>query len=166
MLPAHANLLGTCNYCGSRLWFPALRNGELVNCPNCLMETVLFLSEWDPPYEPEKWRLEVRKVEWGLTDSGCRALVGEVVNRSASNLDWARVGFVLFDKKDTEVGMAIDFTVGLNAGAVWRFSAPVADMRAVRASLPVVWSEFGRVAAGELGWATGGIRSEKPELVN
>ncbi len=127
------------------------------------METVLFLSEWDPPYEPDKWRLEVRKVEWGVSDSGCRALVGEVVNRSTSNLDWARVGFVLFDNQDKELGMVTDFVVGLKASAVWRFSAPVTHMQAIRASLPVVWSEFGRVAAGELGWAKAAAVSS-PEL--
>jgi hypothetical protein len=137
--------MGTCNYCGGALPFPTWKSGELVNCPNCLMETVLNMPDSGQPYPVDQWRLTLRKVEWGYTEEGGPALTGEVMNQSKSNLDWARIDFTLLNDKDEPLATTMDLVVGLSAGALWRFCAPVLDEAAVRTSAPVFWSEFGRM---------------------
>jgi len=138
-------VMGICNYCGAPLPFPPWKAGELVNCPSCLMETVLTLPDAGPPYSLDRWRLKLRRAEWGFTELGCRAITGEVVNQSGSDLDWARIDFRLLNTADEPVGSTMDLVLGLTAGALWRFSAPVFDQTAVRTSTSVLWSEFGRM---------------------
>jgi len=138
-------VMGICNYCGGPLPFPPWKAGELVNCPNCLMETILTLPDAGPAYTLDRWRLKLRRTEWGLSELGYRAIIGEVVNQSGSDLDWARIDFRLLNKADEPVGNAMDLVFGLAAGTLWRFSAPVFDDTVVRTATPVLWSEFGRM---------------------
>src|SRR5436309_2654463 len=42
-----------CNICSTQIRFAASRAGENITCPNCGMDTQLFIGEYDTPPEPE-----------------------------------------------------------------------------------------------------------------
>jgi len=142
--------MGVCNCCGTWLPFPGSKTGELVNCPTCLMETVLALPNAPRTYAIEKWTPEVQEIRWGATDLGFRCIEGRLVNRSPSDLDWARIEFTLFNGMGVSVGTTMDSILGFRSGMVWSFRAPVFNDEVVRASFPSFSTEFGRISPEEL----------------
>src|SRR5262249_26867012 len=114
-----------CNFCHSPVQFQKARVGEAINCSNCGMETVLFSPGSESPYAREKYNVEARNITWATKPLGGRNLVGEVINRSASYLDWVRIEFVLYDQTGTPVGHTADCLIEFPPGKVWNFSAPV-----------------------------------------
>jgi len=142
--------MGLCNCCGTWLPFPGSKTGELVNCPTCLMETVLALPNAPRAYAIEKWTPEVQEIRWGANELGFRCIEGRLLNKSTSDLDWARVEFSLFNGMGIQVGTTIDSTLGFRPGMVWKFRAPVFNDEVVRASFPSFATEFGKISPEEL----------------
>ena len=134
----------TCYFCGGCLHFDLSRAGEMVNCPQCGMETVLHLPDQRPPYQPDRFALRVKRFEWETCPSGVRYLVGEMVNQSSYELDWTKIEFILYGSGDAPVGMASDSLKRFQPGETWKFRAPVFQKTAVRAALRTVCCEFGK----------------------
>ncbi len=172
MLMEDKNVTCFCNFCSTWLPFRISRTGETVNCPNCTMETVLYLPEASRPYPLDKYAVEIRKIRWEVSQLGFRRIAGEVVNSTPSDLDWVRIEFilfnqvetVLFNQVETAVGLTSDCLIGYQSGAVWKFRAPVFEDQAVRASLPSLSTEFGKVAQGGPVSIRSGVRSVPPAL--
>lgn len=139
-----------CNFCSTWLSFPAGRVGQLVNCPYCLMETVLHEPEADQPYPTNDLKLEIRNVTWGVSELGFRCIVGQVVNKSTTDLDWVRVEFSLYNGMGTQVGTTSDSLANFRVGASWKFKAPVFNLDVVRGSMPVFTTEYGRIEKREV----------------
>ena len=134
-----------CNSCGTWLVVQAFREAELVNCPYCLLATVLHLPEVQYSYPPQKTDLEIRKLGWGVTRMGLRCVAGQMVNHARNHLDWARIQFELYDSSENIVATTSDSIMGLEPGGLWRFQAPVTDSNVLRASLPVISTEYGKI---------------------
>jgi len=128
------------------------------------METVLYLPEAGRPYALDKYAVEIRKIRWEVSQLGFRRIAGEVVNSTPSDLDWVRIEFILFNQVETAVGLTSDCLIGYQSGAVWKFRAPVFEDQAVRASLPSLSTEFGKVAQGGPVSIRSGVRSVPPAL--
>jgi hypothetical protein len=135
-----------CNFCGSPLRFQISRVGQVVNCFNCSMETVLFIPGLSAPYPEDQYLLQVREVVWGDTQFGGRQIGGVVVNSSAKNLDWVRVEFILYNQAGLPIGSTSDCLITLASQAVWKFAVPVHQPEAVRASEPLLSCEYGRIS--------------------
>ena len=133
-----------CHFCGTWITFASGQLGQLVNCPHCLMETVLHYPEADSPYSADKFRVEIRRMDWSVNELGFRCICGEVANRSTGSLDWVRVEFTLFDGAGNSVGVVSDSMTGLAPESHWKFKVPVHNPLVVRASLPVFSSEYGK----------------------
>ena len=164
MLMEDKNVTCFCNFCNNWLPFRVSRTGETVNCPNCTMETVLYLPEASRPYPLDKYAVEIRKIRWEVSQLGFRCIAGEVVNSTPSDLDWVRIEFILFNQVETAVGLTSDCLIGYQSGAVWKFRAPVFEDEVVRASLPSLSTEFGKVAQGGPVSIRSGVRSVPPAL--
>ncbi len=134
-----------CNFCGGRLRFEAWRAGQLVNCPDCLMETILFLPGAEPPYPPEQYVMEAQNIAWTQNPWGVRNLVGTVVNRSAKHLDWVKIEFTLVNAQGLPVGSTSDCLISFPPKALWRFQAPVFQPEATGISAPMLSCEYGKV---------------------
>jgi|ERR1051325_3846744 hypothetical protein len=135
-----------CNCCGNAIPFQVARLGETINCPHCLMETVLHLPDAPAPYPPYKYALEVERIGWEMSELGFRCITGEVVNYSQSNLDWVRIEFILFDEAEAAIGLASDCLLEFRAGLTWKFRAPVFEKNVARASRPMLSTEFGKIS--------------------
>src|SRR5439155_14675322 len=98
------NALCFCNFCSTWLRFQVSRAGHAVNCPYCLMKTVLYVPEEGEPHPPRKCRLELRRIAWAASELGYRCIVGEVVNPSQNDLDWVRIEFILFSSAQSVIG--------------------------------------------------------------
>jgi len=114
------------------------------------METLLTLPNAPRTYPIEKWAPEILEIHWGATDLGFRCIHGTLVNKSSSDLDWARVEFGLFNGMEVSVGTTMDSILRFEAGSVWHFRAPVFNDEVVRATSPSFSSEFGRLSPEEL----------------
>src|SRR5262249_36400477 len=134
-----------CNCCGAWLIFQTSRAGEMVNCPECFMGTMLYVpDQFRSRLHPDA-DFEIRKIKWTLNRFDCRFIQGELVHRGKNGLDWVRIQFTLYNGLVPQVGPASDSLVGCSIGRVWKFQAPVHDPLVVRAPLPIIPPEFGRV---------------------
>src|SRR5215470_12864481 len=88
-----------CNFCGGALRFEITRAGQLVNCQDCGMETVMFIPGIDRPYPTNEYCLEATNIGWSKTVFGMRKVVGVIVNTSNHDLDWVRVEFTLVNRQ-------------------------------------------------------------------
>jgi len=136
-----------CHFCGSSLLFHICRAGELVNCFNCGMETVLFIPGLQAPYSPEQYVLETKEIRWTNNPFGFRYLEGIVENKSLKHLDWVRVEFILYRQPTLPVGSTSDSICSFAPGKLWKFRAPVSQSEAVEASSPLLSCEYGRVVS-------------------
>ena len=137
------NIPCLCNCCGAWLVFQADRTGEMVNCPQCFMGTVLYVPEQYQAHAPSKTDFEFRRIQWEDSGHGTRCIAGELINRAEHGFDWVRVRFALYNNFDAVIGVASDLVIGCAAAAVWKFRAAVFDDQVTRASLPVISTEFG-----------------------
>lgn len=62
---------------------------------------------------------------WESEEYGTNFIVGEVKNLSGHTFSYVEITCTLYDGQDRQVGTALDNTVNLEAGAVWRFKALV-----------------------------------------
>ncbi|PYJ07710.1 MAG: hypothetical protein DME25_03255 [Verrucomicrobia bacterium] len=145
------NVLCFCHFCSTWLRFQISRAGQTVNCPYCLMETVLYVPEQAPPGAPKKCRLELRKIAWTASELGYRCVAGEVFNSSRENLAWVRIEFILFSSAQSVIGSTSDCLIDFPSRKAWKFKAPVFNGEVVRASLPILSTEYGRTDLGEVG---------------
>lgn len=134
-----------CHFCGYSLRFEISRAGQLVNCLQCGMETVLFIPDAEPPYSLEQFLLETRNVGWARSTLGVRNLVGVVENKSKKNLDWVRIEFILHNHLALPVGSTSDCLIRFPAGGQWRFQAPVFQTEALVVSAPMLSCEYGKL---------------------
>jgi len=137
----------TCNFCGAPVRFEVSKAGELVNCENCGMETVIFARGAELPYPAEEFVLKAANIRWSKNPLAFRNIIGEVLNTSNKDLDWVRIEFALVNREAVPVGIASDCLIGLRANAIWRFSAPVFQADAVGVGAPLISCEFGRLCA-------------------
>ena len=145
MSPTDHKENAACQCCGKTIPCQVSRLGETVNCPHCLMETVLQLPNTPAPYPHYKYALEVESLSWAPSDTGYRCITGEVVNYSPSNLNWVRIEFILYDENEAAIGLTSDCLMDFAAGQRWKFRAPVFEPAVSRASRPTLSTEFGRV---------------------
>lgn len=136
-----------CNFCGAEVRFEVSKAGELVNCENCGMETVIFTSGSELPYPAEQFVLKAVNIRWFKNPLSFRNIIGEVQNTSNKDLDWVRIEFALVNREAVPVGIASDCRIGLQANEIWRFSAPVFQADAVGVGAPLISCEFGRLCA-------------------
>ena len=136
-----------CNFCGGALHFDGSRAGELVNCQDCGMETIMFIPGRDQPYPTNEYLLEATNIGWSKTMFGTRNVVGMIVNTSNRDLDWVRVEFTLVNRQALPVGSTSDCLIDFPADGVWRFQAPVCQHDAVGVSAPLISCEFGKLFA-------------------
>ena len=127
-----------------------------MNCPQCLMGTILYMPE-QPLTELRETDFQFRKLGWGVTRSGHRSIVGELLNSSKRNFDWVRVQFTLLNSVDVPVGITSNLLIGFQSGAAWKFSAPVFDGSVTRSSLPVLSTEYGTLPRPKR------LRAERPD---
>ena len=139
-----------CHFCGSQLRFQISRAGETVNCFNCTMETVLFIPGLPGPYPEERYRVEVREVEWVKNQFGLRYLAGVVMSRTPRHLDWVRIEFILYNDQGLPVGSTSECHTDLDANGLWKFQTPVSQVEAVKVSEPLVSCEYGRITQGRI----------------
>jgi hypothetical protein len=142
---AEGTVVCLCHFCSSWVVFEATRASEILSCPQCRMSTELYLPGTAATDWRENFPFEFKRIAWALNDQGHRCVVGEVLSLAEKDLAWMRIKFHLFDCADNVIGTSSDCIVGVPAGTVWRFQAPVLDPRAVRASLPIISTEFGSV---------------------
>src|SRR5215475_9654198 len=134
-----------CHFCGSPLRFQISRVGQVVNCFNCSMETVLFIPGLAAPYTEDQYALQTRDVTWATNQFGVRNLIGVVVNNSEKNLDWVRIEFILYNGQNLPIGTTSDCRINFPSGESWKFQAPVNQKEAVRPSEVLLSCEYGRV---------------------
>ena len=136
-----------CNFCGAAVRFEVSKAGELVNCENCGMETVIFTPGGELPYPPEEFVLKATNIRWSKNPLAYRNIVGEVLNTSNKDLDWVRIEFALVNREAVPVGIASDCLIGFQANGIWRFTAPVFQGDALGVGAPLISCEFGRLCA-------------------
>jgi hypothetical protein len=141
------NVTGSCHYCGTWLVFQIGRAGEMVNCPHCFMGTILHAP--DQRFSPtlSETDFQFRKLTWGVTSSGHRSVIGELLNCSKLSFDWVRIQFTLFNSVDVPIGITSDFLIGFRSGAAWKFNAPVFENVLARCSMPILSTEYGPLRA-------------------
>src|SRR6267154_1062846 len=106
------NVTCLCNCCGAWLIFEAQRAGEMVNCPECLMGTILHAPQESVPYAPGEPDFEFRKIHWDANGHGARCIKGELINRTQRSFDWIRVQFTLYNSVDAVIGVTSDLIIG------------------------------------------------------
>ena len=134
-----------CHFCGSPIRFQIGRAGEVVNCPDCGMETVLFIPGLGTPYLQQEYALTCSEVLWEVSPLGLRKLRGVVENHAPKDLDWVRIEFILYNGLALPVGSTSDCQINFRSGKRWAFHAPVCQKDAVRASEPMLSCEYGRI---------------------
>ncbi|GEM_PF-6884533 len=134
-----------CTFCGSPARVPEYRLGQIVACPHCGMETLACDSRVERANAAERHLMEIRRLDWERGQFGVRYIVGEITNRSAGDLAWVRIEFVLCDEEDGRIGAASDLRRGLGRGMRWNFRVPVLRREAMRAALADVTCEYGSV---------------------
>src|SRR6266404_568414 len=72
------NVTCLCNCCGAWLVFQAHREGEMVNCPQCFMGTILYLPEQGLTQVHSDLDFEFRKIRWDASGYGTRCITGEL----------------------------------------------------------------------------------------
>ena len=137
------NVTCLCHCCGTWLVFQAFREGEMVNCPQCLMGTILHMPEQRPKPAMSETDFQFRKLGWGVTKTGHRSIIGELFNSSNRGFDWVRLQFTLYNSIGIPIGITSDLLIGFRAGAAWKFSAPVFESSVIRSSLPLLSTEYG-----------------------
>jgi hypothetical protein len=142
---AQGTVICLCHFCSTWLIFEPSTTGETILCPQCRMSTVLYMPGVPAVDGREHFPFEFKRIAWALTDQGHRCVHGELLSLAEKDLAWMRIKFQLYDCADAVIGVASDCLVGVAAGSVCRFQAPVLDPRVVRASLPIVSTEFGSV---------------------
>jgi hypothetical protein len=146
LLAAEANLLSCrCHFCRSQLRFPLFREGEILLCPHCGMETVLDDVYSARAVSTEKYRMQIRGLRWLPGQFGIRYLIGEVAGQSTKELDWVKIEFKLYNHLDVQVGSASDHLRGFGTGPTWNFQAPVFSKDASHALLADVTCEYGSI---------------------
>ena len=134
-----------CNFCGNEMNFETSKTGELVNCQDCGMETVLFEPGADAPYPQREFSLQVLNIGWSNHPLGFRNVVGTVVNNSQKDLDWVRIEFTLVNREAVPVGTTSDCLIGFPVNGVWRFHAPVFQTDALGVGAPLLTCEYGKI---------------------
>jgi hypothetical protein len=143
---AETNLLSCrCHFCTSQLRFPLFREGEILLCPLCGMETLLDGKCSPQSVSAEKYGMEIRGLRWLQGQFGIRYLVGEVASQSSAELDWVKIEFKLYNHLDVQVGSASDHLRGFGAGSTWSFQAPIFSKDASHALLADVTCEYGSI---------------------
>jgi hypothetical protein len=135
-----------CQFCAVQLHFPVFREGEILLCPRCGMETMLY-GPYSNQLVPrrENYTVEIRSLHCQPGHFGIRYIIGEVVSKSIPDLAWVRIEFKLYNCLDVFVGSASDHLRGFRAGQIWRFKAPVLHKDASRAPLSDVTCEYGSI---------------------
>jgi hypothetical protein len=123
------NVTGSCHCCGTWLVFQVGRVGEMVNCPHCSMGTILHAPDQRPTPTLSETDFQFRKLTWGVTSSGHRCIIGELLNCSKLSFDWVRIQFTLLNSVDVPIGMTSDLLIGFRSGAAWKFNAPFLKTR-------------------------------------
>jgi len=134
-----------CNFCGSAIAFEISKSGELVNCQNCGMETVLFVPGVAQPYPQEQYFLQATNIGWSRTALGFRNVVGTVINTSDRNFDWVRIEFTLVNREAAPVGGTSDCLIGFPPKGIWTFRAPVFQAEALGVGAPLIACEYGKI---------------------
>jgi len=134
-----------CHFCGTPLRFQISRVGETVNCFNCAMETVLFIPGLEAPYPEERYRVEVREIQWQTSDLGLRYLTGIVTSKTPRILAWVRIEFILYNEQGLPVGSTSECQTDLAGYESWKFRTPISQNDAVKASCPLISCEYGRI---------------------
>jgi hypothetical protein len=136
-----------CHFCSSQFPYPAFRNGEILLCPFCGMETAVETQDLDErkSFSAERFRAEVGDLAWRPGPLGVRYVVGNLFNHSADELCWVKIEFELYDESADLLSMAADHVRGLAPGRNWPFKVPVLKATASRALLFDVTCEFGSI---------------------
>lgn len=145
-MAAEANFLTCgCHFCTSQLRFPLFREGEILMCPHCGMETLLD-GKYSPRSLPaEKYTMEIRNLRWQPGQFGIRYIIGEVAGRSGVDLEWVKIEFKIYNSLDVHVGSASDHLRVFGTGRIWQFKAPVLNPEASHALLADVTCEYGSI---------------------
>jgi hypothetical protein len=114
------------------------------------METVLFIPGLPGPYPEERYRVEVREVEWIKNQFGLRYLAGVVMSRTQRHLDWVRIEFILYNDQGLPVGSTSECRTELEPNGLWKFQTIVSQVDAVKVSDPLVSCEYGRITQGKM----------------
>ena len=134
-----------CNFCGTEIGFAISKVGELVNCQNCGMETVLFVPGIAGPYPQEQYFLQATNIGWSRTPLGFRNVVGTVINTSERHFDWVRIEFKLVNREANQVGETSDCLIGFPPKGIWTFRAPVFQAEALGVGAPLIACEYGKI---------------------
>jgi len=134
-----------CSFCGGAISFQYSKVGELINCPECGMETLLFIYGSERPYPQTQHFLQARNIGWAKSPLGFRHVVGSVINISDKNFDWVRIEFTLVTREAKPIGGASDCLIGFPPKGVWTFNAPVFQPEAAGVGAPLISCEYGKI---------------------
>lgn len=145
-----------CHFCASEFRYPIFREGEILLCPMCRMETLAEETGRKRSVPIEKYPVEPAHLHWQPGLFGVRYIMGDVTNRSAGDLDWVKVEFELYNDADDLLGSTSDHLRGFGAGRTWAFKAPVLKHAASRALLMDVTCEYGSIYSPTIGSSLAG----------
>jgi hypothetical protein len=134
-----------CSFCGGAISFQYSKVGELINCPECGMETLLFIHGSERPYPQTQYFLQARNIGWARSPLGFRNVVGSVINTSDKNFDWVRIEFTLVTREAKPIGGTSDCLIGFPPKGIWTFNAPVFQDEAVGVGAPLISCEYGKI---------------------
>jgi post-segregation antitoxin (ccd killing protein) len=79
--------------------------------------------------------LDLKSVSWFSDGEGSDYITGKITNDSGTDLNYVEVTYKLTDAQGSQVGVAMDNTNDLSAGATWKFKCYVADENATHCQL-------------------------------
>jgi hypothetical protein len=148
-----------CRFCSSEFRYPDFRDGEILLCPFCGLETVPKTDlEGRKSFAADKFPVEVGELEWFPGPLGVRYIAGNLFNHSRDELCWIKIEFELFDDSALLLGRAWDHVRSLTPGQIWTFKVPVLKASASRALLFDVACEYGSIySPGDWTGSTGAV---------
>jgi len=136
-----------CHFCSNEFRYPEFREGEILHCQFCGMETVpkSVVLERGKSFSAEKFRVEVGELEWLPGALGVRYIVGNLFNHSSDELCWVKVEIELYDDSGLLLGRASDHLRSLTPEQICPFKVPVLKASASRALIFDVTCEYGSI---------------------